>query len=172
MAKIQLNTAELIVDDCDVRLFLDGGPVWQEHKGRHTSYASRKITVAPNKRVRQYAHRIITNAPPKLVVDHINGNGLDCRRNNLRVVGYSRNAQNVHYVHGEVPKRGVSKCGRKYRARIMLHGEEQYLGRYDTIEEAAAAYDEAALRLFGPFAWTNTPRDLTPTTEQTQEIPF
>lgn len=98
-------------------------------------------------------HRVITNAPKGLVVDHINGDGLDNRRVNLRLCVQSDNMKNqaVH-VTNKLGIKGVSKKNNRYVAKIS-HGDRAiWLGSYLTAEEAASAYRGAAKALFGDFA--------------------
>lgn len=103
-------------------------------------------------------HRELMGAKDGELVDHINGNGLDNRMSNLRFCTQRQNAQNRTRVRGskKLPK-GVTKIKRvnPYRARIVVDGKEISLGCYATPEEAAAAYDAAALFYFGLFAATN-----------------
>lgn len=116
-------------------------------------YVCRKVQ---GKRV--YMHREITNCPPGLVVDHINGNTLDNRRTNLRICTERQNRYNS-LTDSLSGYKGVSLCGPDmYRARIQ-HPEygEIYLGRYKDPQEAADAYDKAALLLWGEYAWLNCP---------------
>lgn len=109
-----------------------------------------------------YLHQVITGAAAGMVVDHLNGNGLDCRRDNLRVCGFDKNAQNAQYRIGVSGYRGVHISGKRYRARIRFGDVHYHIGYYATALEAADAYDKMALELFGPFAWTNAPRVLAP----------
>jgi hypothetical protein len=117
-----------------------------------------------------YMHRLITKCPVGMVVDHANRDTLDNRRENLRITTVGKNGAN----HGEhqdslVPYRGVSFHGKaRYRARIRRDGVDVHLGTFPTPEEAAAAYDSAALAVFGPFAWIN----LRPASPAEEDIPF
>lgn len=123
------------------------------------AYACRYSRVE-GKCIRIYMHRHITDCPPGLVVDHINGNSLDNQRHNLRVCTQHDNLRNT-CVWGTIQYRGVSyiKKRKKYIARISDGPDCQdiYLGAYKTAEEAALRYDAAALVLFSEFAWLNFP---------------
>jgi len=101
-----------------------------------------------------YMHRVIACAPPKTVVDHRNGIGLDNRRQNLLVGCFSRNNQNRCYFGG-VGFKGVCRDGPRFRARISVFGERESLGNFATAEEAARVYDRRALEAYGPFADVN-----------------
>lgn len=148
---------------------------WQAHEARSKVYASR-MAGGRGGRSRQYLQRVITGAKPGWVVDHLNGDSLDNRRNNLRVCGFDKNAQNCSYDRRMNGFRGVSKHGRRFRARIQYQGVTKHLGGYASALEAAEAYDRAALEMFGPFAWTNFPRDLTAAetlaSRACEDIPF
>ena len=101
-------------------------------------------------------HRIILGLPygDRRMVDHVNGNGLDNRRQNLRVCDHSTNAHNTHYIGGQVPFMGVFMDGKKYRAMIRVKGKRIHLGNFTNPILAARAYDRAAKRYFGDFATT------------------
>jgi hypothetical protein len=95
-----------------------------------------------------YLHRKITNAPPGKVVDHINGNKLDNRRANLRVVTNAENVSNRLAVAAVSGHRGVGKAklSRRWRARVTVRGVKHYLGTFDSSEAAAAVARDFRLR--------------------------
>jgi hypothetical protein len=99
-------------------------------------------------------------APKKFVVDHCNGCGIDNRRTNLRVSNYTENAANGKSHRDSTSNyKGVSWDTRQetWLAQICKSGVRTRLGYFDDEEEAAKAYDEAALRLFGTYARINFP---------------
>lgn len=87
-------------------------------------------------------------------VDHINHDGLDNRRQNLRPANHSQQNMNARRVGATSMSHGVSvhPHSSRYRARIQVAGRSISLGTYDTEEEASAAYKRAALLHFGEFA--------------------
>jgi HNH endonuclease/AP2 domain len=110
-------------------------------------------------------HRVITNAPPGMDVDHINGNGLDNRLINLRVCTRSQNLQNKPRRPGTSTFKGVywNKRDQVWRAYIHVDHSIFTLGTFRDEVEAARTYDAAALRHFGPQARLNFP-DINPQT--------
>ncbi len=100
-------------------------------------------------------HRWVMGFPPSGVdVDHINGNGLDNRRCNLRLATRSQNLANAAIPrHNSSGYKGVSATRNgKWLARIRKDRVQRNLGIFDTPEEAHAAYCEAAVSLYGEFA--------------------
>lgn len=101
-----------------------------------------------------YLHRFLMSPPEGMVVDHVNGDGLDNRRSNLRVATTRENAANSRRAVNKAGYIGVTRMrsGRFYAA-IQIG-----IGAFDTAEEAARAYDEKAREIFGEFAMTNEKR--------------
>lgn len=107
-------------------------------------------------------HRLITDAPAGLQVDHINGDKLDNRKENLRVCTQHENRMNL-----AKPKRNSYKFKGvafntqygKWSANISVNGRANYLGLYISEEDAAHAYDYYAKKYFGEFANLNFPND-------------
>jgi len=102
-----------------------------------------------------YLHREISGALPGQLVDHINGDTLDNRRQNLRITTQRQNQANQRRVRGAVPYKGVTFEKGKYRARIRRNGKKICLGFHETPEKAAEAYAKSALEVFGEFAFSN-----------------
>lgn len=100
------------------------------------------------------------NAPPGLEVDHINGDRLDNRRENLRLCTRRQNTRNAK-ARSACGYRGVSHDRGRWRSRIHHVGVGALvsLGSFDTPEEAARAFDRAARRLHGAFARLNFDHD-------------
>lgn len=100
-------------------------------------------------------HGVIAGHP---LTDHADGNGLNNMGRNLRPATKSQNAANAKYRAGVSRFRGVTFSGARggcWAARIRVDNKELWLGRYATEEEAASAYDRAALEHFGDYALLN-----------------
>lgn len=106
-------------------------------------------------------HRLIMNAPAGLEVDHVNGDGLDNRRANLRLATRRQNSANTGSRRGTSKYKGVSWNRQRNRwiAQIRRGGKVCRLGRFRDEEEAARVYDKAALQEHGEFARLNFPDD-------------
>lgn len=102
-------------------------------------------------------HRLIMGFPAS-GVDHVNGDGLDNRRSNLRCATHAQNNANSRRQVGKAFK-GVSfrTTKGKWQARLRNNYAYESLGYYATAEEAARAYDARALELWGDFARLNYP---------------
>jgi len=135
--------AVALVDDADYpratafKWFLGG------HKGRR--YAARSVTRGGG-HTTLYLHRFLLEPPPGLEVDHRNGDGLDCRRDNLRVVTHKVNQANI----SARPTRNVDRLRGRYAVRLKVDGRTRRFGRFDTLEEALGMAETARLDVFGP----------------------
>jgi hypothetical protein len=144
--EVQLTDGSVaLVSPDDVALL--SGSKWRRFRGSTTDYAAR--TSGDH----ELMHRVLMDCTKGdgQIVDHKNHNGLDNRRGNLRVVTRSQNGGNSR-PRRSLPK-GVYKNHERWMARIGK--ENKYLGTFDTIEEAAAAYDAAAVSRFGEAAYVN-----------------
>jgi len=105
-----------------------------------------------------YLHRFLLGIPSEFQCDHINGDGLDNRRCNLRIATNAQNQWNRHkrQIHSS-SFRGVTwdKNRNRWIVYITANKKTHYLGRYINETDAAKAYDEAAKRLFGEYANLN-----------------
>ena len=107
-----------------------------------------------------FMHRLIMNPPPGMVVDHIDGNGVDNRRCNLRNCTHAQNTHNRPKHHGVSRFKGVCRSTHgRWQAGIKTDGHWAYIGLFDDEVEAAHARDRWAFVLHGPFAWLNFPDD-------------
>ncbi|WP_342439296.1 HNH endonuclease [Paenibacillus sp. FSL L8-0436] len=128
---------------------------WWFHSG---GYAGRSATKG-GKKQSVLMHRQIVDAPTGKVVDHINGNKLDNRLENLRVtdqVGNQANRASLNRNNTSGYK-GVSwnKATSRFEAGVQVEGKRNFLGLFTTAEDAARAYNAKALELFGEYARLN-----------------
>jgi hypothetical protein len=158
--EIQLTHGKFaIVDDDDFECLSQYR--WFYH---HWGYAARACSESGDK-YQIAMHRQIAGAPDGLIVDHINHNKLDNRKENLRLCNISQNGMNrVTGVNNTTGYKGVSARvyskrtnNIRYRAEIKVNQKTITLGSFDTPQEAALAYDSAAVAYFGEFALVNFP---------------
>lgn len=130
-----------------------GTIVYADRKNKKRPY----LAIVLNRRA-YYAHRlawvIMTGVEPVALVDHKNGNGLDNKWANLRAATHGQNNSNRKKTKANTTGyKGVSLDKQGFiRASITYNKKTYYLGRYDTMKEAHAAYSEAAIALHGEFA--------------------
>lgn len=103
-----------------------------------------------------FMHRLILNAPDNMEVDHKDGNGLNNRRDNIRICTKSQNQAN-QLVRKGMKFKGIRKNKNRWCARIRINGSEIHLGSFEKEEDAAKAYDKAAIKYFKEFSRLNFP---------------
>jgi len=131
---------------------------WYAYASRNLFYARRAIYIEKKQKI-LYMHNVIMEPPDGLEVDHINGDGLNNTRSNLRICTRKENCMNLNKTRGASKYKGVcfdiTQRWRMWSARITKNSKKRSLGYYDTELEAAKAYDLAAVKEFGEFAKLN-----------------
>jgi hypothetical protein len=122
-------------------------------------YAQKKEKLLSGARTTKSMHAFIVNNPDLTAeVDHEDHNGLNNQKHNLRKATKADNQHNTRKrINNTSGYKGAywNKKDKVWRAMIGINSKLTHLGSYATSEQAARAYDEAALRLFGEFANTN-----------------
>jgi hypothetical protein len=160
MKEIQLNRGFVAqVDDEDYEWLNQWRWTVSETHGK--CYARRSVVLDSGKQTTVFMHRIIAGTASDMETDHIDRNGLNNQRSNLRPCTASQNSMN-----GGKPNKpsfsqykGVQWEKRRnyWYATITVRGKAHYLGSCTSEEAAARAYDAAARAHYGEFAWLNFP---------------
>jgi hypothetical protein len=143
-----------IVDEADFKWLNQWKWHLRSHNGRE--YAIRVNWKEMKHWIRM--HRLIMNPPEGIEVDHRDGNGLNNRRRNLRLATHRQNSRNTKLRNdNKSGYRGVcwDEQTNRWKATINCDGKQIWLGRFDHLRDAAAAYNEAARIQFGEFAVFN-----------------
>lgn len=159
MKEISLTQGKIAqVDDSDFE-YLNQWK-WYVKKINGNYYAEHKMPRAKsrallNKKVAyESMHRLIMNTPEGMFVDHIDHNGLNCQKSNMRICTHAENNSNRNPNANKVFK-GVHVQKGSIVARIKINKKLLYLGTHNTLEDAARAYDKAAKKHFKEFANLN-----------------
>ena len=163
MKEIPLTKGKVaLVDDDDYPHLLKFK--WHANRSArcHTWYAETTIRYRQWEVLRTSIHRLVLGARRGEEVDHIDGNGLNNQKSNLRFATRAQQSQNrrAHAktksgYKGVCPESGCST----WRAYIIVRGKEVRLGNFPTKEQAAEAYNAAATKFFGEFAYLNVIRN-------------
>jgi hypothetical protein len=163
MKEIKLSKGMVaLVDDTDYEYINQWS--WYAIKVGRRHYAVRKGKRTPLGRENFLMHRVIMDTPIGLEVDHIDHDGLNNQRYNLRNCTHRQNIRNKRkQVNNKTGYVGVRiKKDKKFNpphihiiATITLEDRVLFLGSFKTIKQAAIAYDNAAIKYFGEFANLN-----------------
>lgn len=155
MKRINISTPKhpntfALVDDSDFRWLSQ----WKWHL-RGDGYVARSVRGKPMKTI--WMQREVMSTPEGFETDHINGDKLDNRRSNLRIVTHTQNQHNRRMATTNTTGYlGVSKRPHgRWQARIAVNNRDVCLGTFATIEDAARAYDAAVVRFRGSWAKRN-----------------
>lgn len=150
MKKIKLTQGKFaLVNNKDFKYLTQ----WKWTLSGNKQYAYRQIE---SKKTIIYMHRLILTCPKNLIVDHIDHNGLNNQRKNLRLSNKSLNGANQRpsKKNKSSKYKGVTwqHKPKKWKAQII----DLYIGLFNTQLEAAKAYDKKAKKLFGKHAFLNS----------------
>ena len=173
--EIQARPNTALIDDDDASKV--NQYEWYSFRVHRCWYVATDFSVH-GKAKRIYLHRLVMNAPDKTEVDHINGDGLDNRKENLRIVTHQQNLANQKLSEANTSGyKGVTLDQRKkkdgtsmtptWMAQTKHNGKRIYLGKFATPELAARAYDRKMIELHGEFARTNESLGLLPPDDDT-----
>jgi len=142
---------EAIIDASDVPLV--EGWNWYADVFGNTVYGKNRSRNGI-KNITILIHRVIMGDPDGFQIDHIDGDGLNNRRSNLRFATHAENLRNRKMAKNNTSGfKGVywDLARKKWRARITFDGKIYYLGRYQEIDTAHSAYVAASEKLHGKF---------------------
>lgn len=147
-----------MIDDEDFELI--SRYKWYTQKGNNGIIYAATYSANNNNRIKM--HRLIMGITnPKIEIDHIDHDGLNNQKQNLRLCSHQQNSMNQRKTKGTSKYKGVywDKERNKRGVRIGYNYKKINLGRFDEQIDAAKAYDKKAIELFGEFAQTNFMKD-------------
>lgn len=157
MAVMKISNQEVLVDDNMLEELSKWG--WWVTKAGYVLWQQCLGKVAGKYRYKNiFMHRLVASTPDGKITDHINGNKLDNRKENLRVCTHKGNNSNSKlFSTNSSGYRGVSRIRStgKWRSTISVDNKSVNLGHFESPVEAALAYNEAAREYHGEFAKVN-----------------
>lgn len=160
-SKVRAGKYEALIDDEDFDRVNKWGWLAYFKKGSvEPKYACRRKNVGGGQRM-IYLHRFILNiTDPSIIIDHIDGNGLNNQKENLRICSNTENTRNSKKSNKSYTSiyKGVCRAkpnSRRYSAQITVNRKKIHLGMFSNEVDAAKSYDLAAIKHFGEFANLN-----------------
>lgn len=147
--------SKILFDEKDRELYENNS--WNIVNSGRNQYLIRTVTKDGKKTSIKFHREIMRVTDPQSCVDHINGNGLDNRRANLRVIKKKHNAMNRKLnLNNTSGYKGVTIGPHGlYYVRVQSNGQSVFVGAYKDIKHAARAYDIEAEKLHGEYSSTN-----------------
>lgn len=151
---------ELIISNKTVLIDANDYNVFREYSWHASTCKKSTYVLSNHSKPALRLHRLLMNCPEGMVVDHINGNGLDNRRKNLRICTVAENNRNKKPERLETNTskyKGVywRPERKKWIARLWHNNKKIQFGSFVKEIDAALAYNAGAKRVFGEFAWLN-----------------
>lgn len=140
---ISLTKNKIAIIDSNMLQIINKNKWFAQHDSSiRNFYAARTMTIAPKKVVRILMHHMVVGKPLHgFVVDHINGDTLDNRRENLRIVTNRENSQNRStHRNGRLVGATYVRKNNRWQSQIQIRGRRKYLGYFKTEEQAHCAY--------------------------------
>jgi len=152
---------EVLIDEQDAHLFEKY--TYYIVKGKYTNYVMRKTSIKLGKQRTVRLHNDIMKTPKGMVIDHLNKNGLDNRRENLEIVTNMENTMRGDSAISKSGFRGIcfSKASKKnpFQATAWVEGKSKHLGYRPTRISAARFHDEVVEKIDGNSSRTNKVRN-------------
>lgn len=156
MKQIKLTQGKVVLVDDEDFDWLNQWK-WFAQKSRNTYYTIRNVlNKNTKKRFKVSMHKLILNPLDGLICDHIDGNGLNNQRSNLRICTNQQNSCNRGVgKNASSGVKGVYKHYKNWQVRIKANYKLITIGTYKTKQLAVIAYNNAALKYYGEFAYLN-----------------
>lgn len=146
-----LTSLPCLIDSADLNLLECAGLTWVAKPRGHLTYAMANVKVSGGKWTTVLMHRVVLGESSPLFIDHVDGDGLNNRRANLRRADAFDNQLNRHSTRAKSGYRGVREQRGRFTARIQSRAKTHtYLGSFSSAEAAAAAVRTHLMSLGAP----------------------
>ncbi|MDD4292006.1 MAG: HNH endonuclease [Clostridia bacterium] len=146
MKSLELSRGKVAIVDDETYIWLKKYKWTLSGSGKYALYYPKRN----GKRRLIQMHRIIMNAKKREIVDHIDGNGLNNQKENLRIVTHRQNMLNKKNLKKKI---GITRHQKGYWARIRVEKKHISLGVYENEDDAIRAYEDAARKYYGDKAF-------------------